>query len=132
MADLLEKLRTRWFLAALLAFTPTLIAAQSQDSAGGHADPVTPIILGLAIILAAAKFGGHLAARIGQPAVLGELVAGVVLGNSELIGIGWFRAIETDATVDILARLGVIILLFEVGLSRRYPTWSRWGSLLYW
>jgi len=117
VADLLEKLRTRWFHAALLAFTPALIAAQSPESVRGHADPVTPVILALAIILAAAKLAGHLAVRIGQPAVLGELVAGVVLGNAELIGIGWFTGFETDATVDILARLGVVILLFEVGLE---------------
>jgi Kef-type K+ transport system membrane component KefB len=117
VAALLEKLRTRWFYAALLAFTPTLIAAQSPESALGHADPVTPVILALAIILAAAKLAGHLAVRIGQPAVLGELVAGVVLGNAELIGIGWFNGFEKDATVDILARLGVVILLFEVGLE---------------
>ena len=90
MADLLEKLRTRWFFAALLAFIPTLIGAQAQERAAGHADPVTPIVLALAIVLAAAKLAGHLAVRIGQPAVLGELVAGVLLGNADLIGIGWF------------------------------------------
>jgi Kef-type K+ transport system membrane component KefB len=82
-----------------------------------HDDPVTPIVLALAVILAAAKLAGHVAVRIGQPAVLGELTAGVILGSLDLAGIGWFHAIERDATVDILARLGVIILLFEVGLE---------------
>lgn len=60
---------------------------------------------------------GHLAVRIGQPAVLGELLAGVTLGSFDLAVIGWFQATESDAAIDILARLGVIILLFEVGLE---------------
>jgi Kef-type K+ transport system membrane component KefB len=74
-------------------------------------------VLALAVILAAAKLGGHLAVQVGQPAVLGELVAGLVLGSLDLAGIGWFAGIESDQTVDILARLGVVILLFEVGLE---------------
>ncbi len=94
-----------------------LAFAQTHDGQSNHDDPVTPIVLALAIILAAAKLTGHLAARLGQPAVLGELVAGVALGSADLIGIGWFHAIEADPTIDILARLGVIILLFEVGLE---------------
>ena len=40
----------------------------------------------LAVILVAAKLGGGLASRIGQPAVLGELLVGVVLGNVSLLG----------------------------------------------
>ena len=48
---------------------------------GGHADPVSPILMGLTVILLAAKIGGDIAERLKQPAVLGELLAGVVLGN---------------------------------------------------
>lgn len=68
-------------------------------------------------MLAAAKIGGDLAERAGQPAVLGELVAGVALGNMYLLGVPWFRSFTTDASVDVLAQLGVLILLFEVGLE---------------
>jgi Kef-type K+ transport system membrane component KefB len=82
-----------------------------------HTDPVAPVVLALAIILATAKLAGHFAVRLGQPAVLGELVAGLALGSLDLVGIGWFAPIETDPTIDILASLGVIILLFEVGLE---------------
>jgi Kef-type K+ transport system membrane component KefB len=103
-------------MIAIPLVTPSLVAA-SQAPAEGHADPVTPVVFALAVILAAAKLGGDLAARLGQPAVLGELVAGVLLGSLDLAGIGWFAHIEASPTVDILARLGVIILLFEVGLE---------------
>jgi len=104
-------------LFAVLTTLPALASAQAHQSSASHADPVTPVVIALAVILAAAKLGGHLAVQIGQPAVLGELVAGVVLGSMDLAGIGWFRAVERDAAVDILARLGVLILLFEVGLE---------------
>jgi len=77
-----------------------------------------PTILGgLAIILAAAKLGGDLATRARQPAVLGELVAGVLLGNLGLIGITGLQGLATNPTLDALAQVGVIILLFEVGLE---------------
>lgn len=98
--------------AALLVSTPAM-----ANGAVAHADPVASVVLALAIILAAAKLAGHVAVRVGQPAVLGELLAGVMLGSLDLVGIEWFRPIEHDAAVDILARLGVVILLFEVGLE---------------
>jgi Kef-type K+ transport system membrane component KefB len=75
------------------------------------------MLLGLAVILIAAKLGGEIATRLGQPAVLGELVVGVVLGNLHPLGIAVFEPLKHDASIDMLARLGVIILLFEVGLE---------------
>jgi Kef-type K+ transport system membrane component KefB len=82
-----------------------------------HGDPVAPVLLALAVILIAAKLGGHIAVRVGQPAVLGELVFGIILGNLDLLGWHAFQGIAQDEMVDLLARLGVIILLFEVGLE---------------
>ncbi len=81
------------------------------------ADPVAPVLLALAAILAGAKLGGDLAERIGQPAVLGELVVGMLLGNLDLAGVPWFRGVAADHTIDVLAGLGVVLLLFEVGLE---------------
>lgn len=77
----------------------------------GHLD--VPQFVGLLVVmLGTAKVLGALAQRIGQPAVLGELVAGVVLGRS-VLGL-------VDPQTDVLhlfAELGVIILLFEIGLE---------------
>jgi len=109
-------LRVSGLCPCLLLLTPALTFGQ-EHAPQGHDDPVTPVVLALAVILTAAKLAGHIASRIGQPPVLGELIAGVVLGSFDLAGIGWFHAIETDAIVEVLARLGVIILLFEVGLE---------------
>jgi Kef-type K+ transport system membrane component KefB len=77
-------------------------------------DPVARLGLAIAVILAGAKVGGHFAVRLRQPAVLGELLAGVVLGS---IPLPYLAALRSDPAVDMLARLGVLILLFEVGLE---------------
>ena len=68
---------------------------------GGHQSPVTPVLLGLVIILIAAKLGGELAERFHQPAVLGELVAGVVLGNLVLVGYGGLAFLGTNEGIAI-------------------------------
>jgi len=98
------------FVVLATALLPLLSAATSAPG-------IAPVILALALILTGAKLGGDLAARVGQPAVLGELVAGVVLGNLQLVGIPWFRDLASNPSVDVLAQLGVLILLFEVGLE---------------
>ena len=72
-----------------------------------------PQFLGLlAVILGTAKLGGALAQRVSQPAVLGELVAGVLLGGSVLGLVD-----PTTEVLHLLAELGVVILLFEIGLE---------------
>ena len=97
--------------------TFTLALAGAGASAGGAEAPTAQILLALAVVLAAAKLGGDLSTRVRQPAVLGELVAGVLLGNLGLVGISWAEPFKTNVTLDTLAQLGVIILLFEVGLE---------------
>jgi Kef-type K+ transport system membrane component KefB len=82
-----------------------------------HATSVPVILLSLTVILLSAKLGGALAERFRQPAVLGELLFGVVLGNLALVGFNGLEYLETSETIAILAELGVIILLFEVGLE---------------
>ena len=78
---------------------------------------LAPVLLALAVILAAAKLGGDVAERIGQPAVLGELIVGVLVGNLPLLGVDWFQFIAANAAIGVLAQLGAVILLFEVGLE---------------
>ena len=92
--------RRRWLVLGSALFLPTVVGAQSHSS--GHTDPVSAVVLGLAIILVAAKMAGHFAVRVGQPAVLGELVAGVALGSADLVGLQWFHAFETDVSIEML------------------------------
>ena len=101
------------FLGLLLMLAP--VVARAADD--GHVDPSAAVVLRLALILLAAKLGSDLAVRLGQPAVLGELTMGVILGNSSLIGVHFFEVFKTDPAIDLFARLGVLLLLFEVGLE---------------
>jgi Kef-type K+ transport system membrane component KefB len=98
---------------------------------GGHSDPVAPVALWIVVILFAAMLGGDLAVRTGQPAVLGELILGVVLGNLALVGFAGLEAIKSDPFIDMLARIGVLVLLFEVGLEStvRQMLQVGWSSL---
>ncbi len=75
------------------------------------------ILLALAFVLAGAKLAGALVARLGQPAVLGELLVGVLLGNLALFGGPSLAALEASETFAVLAELGAILLLFDVGLE---------------
>ena len=94
-----------------------LFAVASPVWASGSDDPVVPLLLGLALVLGAGKLGGWLATRASQPAVLGELVCGIVLGNLGLLGYHGVEGLKHDAFLQILSSLGVIVLLFEVGLE---------------
>lgn len=88
-------------------------------AAAGPEHPSTParVFLSLAIILISAKLFSHFAERLGQPAVLGELVAGIFIGNLTLFGFSGLDYLKTDQPIDFLAQLGVILLLFQVGLE---------------
>jgi Kef-type K+ transport system membrane component KefB len=78
-------------------------------------DPL--VLIGVASMLVVAKLCGELFERLKQPAVLGELIGGMLLGALALAGLGTFEALKTDAVAGALAEIGVIILLFEVGLE---------------
>jgi len=92
-------------------------AGEAHGAGEGHGGPVVPVLLGLVIILAAAKVGGELFERIGQPAVLGELIFGIALGNLVLLGYDGLEFLTANPGIEILAQIGVILLLFEVGLE---------------
>nr|MDQ3018790.1 cation:proton antiporter [bacterium] len=101
----------------VLAMSPIARAAeQAASSGGGDTHGAFTTLLWLAVILIAAKLAS-LIERFGQSAVLGELIIGVVLGNLALIGINIFEPVRSDAFLPFLAELGVIILLFQVGLE---------------
>ena len=69
------------------------------------------IILGLFLILISARFFAELFAHIGIPPVLGEVFAGIVIGPSLL------NLVQPNEIIKILAEIGIILLLFEVGME---------------
>ena len=86
------------------------------------------LALAVVVILVAAKLGGALVQLLGQPAVLGELLAGVVLGNLGCAGAGWLRSLAAGLPIAALAQAGVILLLFEVGLESTVADMRRVGG----
>ena len=83
-----------------------------QDCFGDNRNMAThTIFLNIVIILLTARLFGEIASRINIPPVVGELVAGIVLGPS-LLGF-----IEPNQVLHLLAEIGIILLLFEVGLD---------------
>jgi Kef-type K+ transport system membrane component KefB len=112
-------------LAIALSFM-LLLSAPLFGSGGSGTESISPILAALVIILVVGKGGSEFSERLGLPAVLGELLGGVILGNIILINPQWnffepLRVTPVEAhwavVVDGLAQLGVIILLFEVGLE---------------
>lgn len=89
-------------------------------------------LLILTLIIVAAKLGGELLGRMGQPAVLGELLMGVLLGNLSLFGITLLDPLKTSSMLGVVAELGAILLLFEVGVESDLTQLLKvgWSSLV--
>ncbi len=81
------------------------LAASTGDAAG--------VLTDLFVVLLAAKLGDEVFKRIGQPAIVGEILAGVLIGPSLL---GW---VEPGEVLEVFSELGVVFLLFWVGLKTR-------------
>ncbi|MBD1915473.1 cation:proton antiporter [Phormidium sp. FACHB-322] len=129
------------FLSTKSAFSPWLAEVSEAE-----VEPLVlaSVLLSLVVVYLAAKIGGELCARVNLPAVLGELIGGVVVGVSamhlivfpegggevqsllmNLVGMttgqapsDLLRVFQGESEViSVLAELGVIVLLFEIGLE---------------
>jgi Kef-type K+ transport system membrane component KefB len=101
------------------------------------------LLLALALIVAAAKLSGAAASRIGQPAVFGEILAGLVLGPTVLDMLAWPPFVQVlpgahgsaPALIESLrdlAELGVILLMFVAGLETDLAEMRRIGGVAFW
>jgi Kef-type K+ transport system membrane component KefB len=127
----MNKKQTRIFiimvaLVATVVAAPDVLAAGGEEAASGHGHSIGMIFLWVAVILVLAKLVS-LIERFGQPAVLGELVLGVILGNLVLVGVQWFEPIVENEIMQFIAEMGVVILLFQVGLETRIVEMQRVG-----
>lgn len=102
---------------------PARIAGAVETIEQANSLPV--LLLEVAVILVTAKAAGHVARKFGQPGILGELTAGVVLGvlsafilPSEIYQI-FAASMSSDSHVAVLGELGILLLLFRVGLECR-------------
>jgi Kef-type K+ transport system membrane component KefB len=86
------------------------------------------ILFTLFIVFVAAQIGGEIAQRLKLPGVVGEIAAGCVIGPSLL---GWITPdqIATGMPLDVLAEIGVVLLLFSVGLETRLEDLKKVGKV---
>ncbi|TAF14149.1 MAG: cation:proton antiporter [Nostocales cyanobacterium] len=133
------------FFSAIDFHIPLLAAATESAESADSSMVVAAVLLSLVVIYFASKIGGELSNKIGLPPVLGELVGGVIIGTSVLhllvfpeggtdssnslimTFLQMTAGLTPEATpqvfaaqsevVSVLAELGVIILLFEIGLE---------------
>lgn len=102
--------------------------APGEEPTNESKNEVADVLLGLIIILLAAKLGGDVFERFHQPAVLGELLLGMVIGNMTLVGFDFFEVFQHSLTLEVLAEIGVIILLFMVGLESSVAEMMKVGT----
>ena len=108
-------------VALLLSLLPS-----SALAAGGGV--VGENLVWLALILLSARLFAPLAQKLGFPAVLGELLLGVALGNLSLFGFHYFDSVAKDPIIAFIAELGVIVLLLQIGLETRLGELVRVGG----
>jgi Kef-type K+ transport system membrane component KefB len=118
---------------------------ESHEPGAVEEDPIAPVLLGMIVILLTARLGGHVFESLGQPAVLGELVVGIILGNLSLLGYTGLDFLKVDygqpmpwlpgdhlhtagVSIEHMARIGIIMLLFQVGLEANIADFRRVGA----
>ncbi len=96
--------------------------------------PLLQFLLAIAIIILAAKTSGYLSVRLGQPAVLGELLIGLLLGPTVLNMLHWpiFAGGHLGETIRYLAHLGILFLMFIAGLEVDVEAMRRAGRPAIW
>lgn len=115
----------------------------------GHALDISAFLGALLLLLVIAKIGAEIAERLGQPSVLGEIVAGVLVGATglgllvrgldasgaavfQVFGLRGGVAASTYGGLDALAEIGAIVLLFEIGLHTDLYELRKVGSSALW
>ena len=95
----------RWWTTAAIPIL-LLVPAVAAAAGGARATDVMPVLEALVLMLIGARLGGSIAERLGQPAVLGELAAGIAIGNLGLAGFHQLEGLADLEAIQILAQIG--------------------------
>src|SRR2546426_1759386 len=105
-------------------------------------NPILQVLLFVALVTLASKGAGLLSTRFGQPAVFGEILAGLVLGPSLLNILGWkvfaqnarggVPQADLAGVVQVLAEIGVVLLMFVAGMETDLQEMRRVGKAAFW
>jgi Na+:H+ antiporter len=120
-------------------FAPILHVRSTEERPLTHS---LQVLLLLALVIAAAKIAGALAARIHQPAVFGEILVGVLLGPTVFNVLGWPMFVAPSdgfqgslSLLDLvrdLAQIGVLLLMFVAGLETSLDEMRHVGKVAFW
>lgn len=118
------RLRRGWMLLAGLLFVPTAAAAQSAQGVPTEDATAALFIAELGVLLLVGRIMGEAAQRIGQPAVMGQIIGGVLLGPSAL-GLLWPDAQHllfptsgaAKSMLNGISQLGILLLLLLTGME---------------
>ena len=93
--------------------------------------PFLQFILAVGIIITAAKAGGYLSYKLGQPAVAGEVLAGLILGPSVLnfLHLPLFTDESLGESITHLSEVGVLLLMFLAGLELHLDDLAKAGKI---
>jgi K+:H+ antiporter len=110
------------FIAAIAIITPTLAFAADAPGAAKGSDPI--FIAELGLLLLVGRLMGEAAVRVGQPAVMGQLIGGLLLGPS-VLGLIWPAAqhmlfpgiAEQKSMISAVSEVGILMLLLLTGME---------------
>jgi len=122
---MIRKTSYRFILPFIFALVFGMYNAYASETGDSHVS-FAQTFLWLGIILLISKLGS-IVEKFKFPAVLGELTAGIVIGNLALAHIEFFEPMKTDLTLRFLAELGVVLLLFQVGLESNVAAMKKIG-----
>lgn len=111
-------------LVVITLFPQQLYAAGGASSGAAHSSTISFLLF--AVLLLAGKIGSIIE-KIGLPAVLGELAAGILLSGLAYFGVEALRTIPQQQVFIFLAELGATILLFKIGLESNISKLSKVG-----
>lgn len=114
-------------LAMVVLALPFQVAAATEGGEGGGHGSLAKAFLFFAIILFAAKLG-NIVERFKQPAVVGELLAGVVLSAIGYAGLSLIGEIRSSEIIQFIGEFGAVLLLFAIGLESNIADFKKVGT----
>lgn len=118
-------------LVWLFLITQVQVFAETTGEQDSEVNSFIPLMFALGIILLASRTGGGIARRLNQPRVLGQLIVGLVLGPTVLDMLHWgvLQGVDLQHTIKELAELGVLLLMFNIGLEVHLSELAKVGKV---